>query len=1289
MDRWQTISRLCHAVRNFADDERAAFLSQECQGDDGLRRDVESLLRYEKVGDEFLERPTTDIPPEFLSPRVPLSMLGRQLGPYEILSMLGAGGMGEVYKARDTRLKRLVAIKILPQEFKLNDDRRARFDREARAIASLNHPHICVLHDVGQQDGINYLVMEYVEGQTLKERLLETPLSISVAMKIGSEIADALVEAHRHGIVHRDVKPGNIMLAKGGAKLLDFGLARSFERQHSSPISDVTSEGVILGTPGYMSPEQVLGKPVDACTDVFSLGVVIYEMIARRMAFGGATVGEIVDAVLYRHPDPLSNLNAEVSPELEKLVTKCLNKEKEHRYQSATELWSDLVELTREAGTTWVRPRTVRRHNLPLELNTFVGREREISELSSVLGETRLLTLSGSGGSGKTRLALKLASGVVDKYADGVWLAELAPVSNPELLPQSVAATLDVHEEQGRPLVQRLLDYLQNKQLLLVLDNCEHLVQATAKLVEAVLTSCERVRILVTSRESLGIPGERVYRVPPLSFPDSGPVPLADASAYEAVRLFVDRARSVSPLQLDQHEADRVVEICRRLDGIPLALEMAAARLDVLSLDQIAERLTDRFRLLAGTRRESLPRQETLRSTIDWSHDLLSPVEQTLFRRLGVFAGSFDLEAVEAVCADNDLKSENILETLSRLVDKSMITITRTSLGVRYRLLETLSDYAKEKFHKTADERKTRNKHLEYFLAVAEKLGPEFSAEKSSNKLGSVVDRLELEHQNLLRALEWCSTGRGGSRAALRIAVALWGFWVIRCYHQLAKEQLLRALDRDRRRSPKPVLIEALNASGHFLALTGELDAARGALEESLRLSKETGDQLKIGTALRFLGLVAWRQGRYSEAETLQRQSLDIGRNHGFRILTAYSLNHLAALAFIRDEYDLAEAYWRESDALFREADCTLRLSTSLSNYSVLAYDRGDYAKAESLRLEALTMAKKAGRTDHVLSGFIALGTMCANNDYGRSRSLLEEALVIACDVGDKYAIAEAAIELGGISCKEGVYEKADQLAERGLALLRDVHQERSDRAAYGLLLMSQIACEQGFFERGFELCQRALQFEIPKRVRQDLVEQLGWVRMGQGDLANARSAFEESLALAKPPRVVGAGSHLGIGYLDLLDDRIAQARSQFEDSLLLYERAHNTTGMVNALLAAGDSYLLEDKSEQARVLYVRAMGLARDLGFKKGLARAIRSAGIIALRQQQPELAVRCFAAGNALLSAIHGKLPSFHSIGYEVGVTAAHSELGPDRFASLWKEGEISSENIDELVRKLQGSP
>ncbi|MEJ7816454.1 MAG: AAA family ATPase, partial [Rubrobacter sp.] len=418
-------------------------------------------------------------------------------------------------------------------------------------------------------------------------------------------------------------------------------------------------------------------------------------------------------------------------------------------------------------------------NNLPLELSSFVGREKELAEVKRLLEDTRLLTLTGAGGCGKTRLALAIASELLEGFEDGVWMVELVPLADPSLVPQAVASTLGVREEPGRSPTETLSDYLGSKKLLLVLDNCEHLIEACAALAETLLRSCSELRVLATSREALGITGEVAWPVPSLSLPDLRRLPAVESlPQYESALLFVERAEAVKPdFALTEQNAPAVAQVCYRLDGIPLAIELAAARVKVLPVEQISERLDDCFRLLAAGSRTAMPRHRTLHATMDWSHELLPEAERTLFRRLSVFSGGFSLDAAEWVCAGEELERDEGLELLSHLVDKSLVVAREEGGEARYRLLETVRQYGWERLSESDEAVEFRERHAGYYLALAEEAEPELKRE------GQVawLERLERERDNLRAAMRWL-LGRGELEEVARLGWALWLFWGIRAH---------------------------------------------------------------------------------------------------------------------------------------------------------------------------------------------------------------------------------------------------------------------------------------------------------------------------------------------------------------------------------------------------------------------------------------------------------------------------------------------------------------------------
>lgn len=642
MERWATMKRLHQAALDRQPSERAAFLAEACAGDEALRREVESLLTYEADAAPFLESPAVEVIARRASQEISLPLVGRTLGHYHVQSLLGTGGMGEVYLARDPRLERVVALKILPPT--LDADRMQRFTHEARAASALNHPNVAIVHDIGESDGVRFIVMEYVGGKTLAETIADAPLAGPAIVDIAVQVADALDAAHSNGITHRDIKPANLMLTpRGLVKVLDFGIAKTVPRERLSPTTEPmagtqTAVGFVIGSVPYMSPEQVLGREVDHRSDFFSLGVTLYELTTGRHPFAGATATETMGRILHAQPEPITALDIAIPSEFERITNKCLEKDAARRYQSARELLADLRQLQQhDAGRARIPADDHSRHNLPAQLTSFVGRRREIDEITQLLSMTRLVTLTGSGGCGKTRLALHVAGELLDRFRDGVRIVDLAPVLDPNVVTQSVASVFQVREGPNRPLLDGLCDYLRTRQVLLVLDNCEHLIAASAQLAEAVLRAAVDVRVLATSREALGLAGETVWRVPSLSLPElSQAVPVEALSQYEAVCLFVERAKSVDVgFAVSDTHAPAVVDICRRLDGIPLAIELAAARLNALSPEQINERLNDRFRLLTGGSRTAVARQRTLEATVDWSYNLLSKSERR-FSALGL-----------------------------------------------------------------------------------------------------------------------------------------------------------------------------------------------------------------------------------------------------------------------------------------------------------------------------------------------------------------------------------------------------------------------------------------------------------------------------------------------------------------------------------------------------------------------------------------------------------------------------------------------------------------------------
>ncbi len=598
-------------------------------------------------------------------------------------------------------------------------------------------------------------------------------------------------------------------------------------------------------------------------------------------------------------------------------------------------------------------------NNLPVQLTSFVGREKEIAEVKRALASARLVMLTGAGGCGKTRLALQVAVEAQEEYPDGVWLAELAAMADPALVPQALATALAVREEPHRTLTDTLVEYLRPKQMLLVIDNCEHLVEACAQMVGTLLRACPKIRVLATSREVLGITGEMAWRVPSLRLPDPQRLPPTETlTEYEAVRLFSERAGTVAPgFRVTNENASVVVQVCQRLDGIPLAIELAAARVKVLSEEQIAQRLDDRFRLLTGGSRTALPRHQTLRATMDWSYDLITELERGLLRRLAVFVGGFTLEAAEAIGAGDGVRDRDVLDLLVRLVDKSLVLVDEQDEKMRYRLLETMRQYAWAKLVEVGETEVVRERHRVFFLKLAERAEPEWSAANQA----AWLDCLEVEHGNLTAALEW-SLERA-PEAGLQFAAAVWRFWEMRGHLSEGRQWLEGLLRAAGERASAAVRAKALNGAGAMAQVQGDHPRAVALFEEALALWRQLGDRLGVSKALNNLGIVICKDGDYARARSYFEQSLAIKRELGDKGGVAISLGNLAFAVLSQGDYTVARSYLEQSLAIGREVGDKGSIAITLNNLALVMVNQGDHSAAHAFLEESLAIKRELGDT--------------------------------------------------------------------------------------------------------------------------------------------------------------------------------------------------------------------------------------------------------------------------------------------------------------------------------------
>lgn len=795
-------------------------------------------------------------------------------------------------------------------------------------------------------------------------------------------------------------------------------------------------------------------------------------------------------------------------------------------------------------------------NNLPRQLTSFIGRKREITEIKDLLTRLRLLTLTGTGGSGKSRLAMQAAAEVLEQYPDGIWHVELASLSDAALVPQAIVAALGAHEQPGRPLSDTLVDYLRHRTLLLLLDNAEHLLSSCAAVAPMLLHRCPNLKIMTASREPLKVGGEQIYPVHPFPVPYTATMSVAELVQSDAIRLFADRASAAQPdFSVTEKNGTAVAQICRLVDGIPLAIELAAARVSALSVEQIAGRLHDHFQLLTDRGSTVLPRHQTLRAAMDWSYDLLSVPERVLLRRLSVFAGGFTLEAAEAVCAGNGIETHQIVDTLSHLVDKSlaMADVGDGELRYRYRLLYTVRQYSQEKLLESGESPATNRRHQDWFLSLAERAEPLLRGPDET----SWLNRLEAEHDNFRSAFA-SSQAAGESEEGLRLAAALGFFWYIRGYLSEGRGRLQAALLRSGSSLPSGKA-KALVAAGRLAYCQGDYEAAHPLCDESLRIFRELGDRWGIGLSLDCLGTLARVKGDYVASQSLHEESLRIFKELGDRWGIATSLLNLGLLASNQSDHTAARSYHEESLRIFRELGHKRGTAHSLDNLGEVASAQGDYRLARLLFEESLEIFRELGDKEGIGWALLDLGRNeeGLRADYAAARPLLEESLKILREVGAKRPGAMSLRSLGLIALSQADYEAARSLFEESLGIFREL----GDRQGIGYTL-------------GY----------------------LGMVALSQADHLTARPLLEESLKIFHEMRDMGgtAWAFHALGRAACLQGDNEQAAVSYRKSLAFRGELGDKKGIIACLEGLAGIACARRQSARAARLYGAAEALRR-----------------------------------------------------------------------------------------------
>jgi predicted ATPase/predicted Ser/Thr protein kinase len=1033
-DRCKQVDSLLQEVLERPPERRDAFLRHACAGDQVLEHQVRSFLHSQQQAGSVLESPAmeagaratvhhqsyrqnrqagADLPAD-AQDNSHLLAPGTKLGSYEIIAALGAGGMGEVYRAHDTRLQRSVAIKTLPAAFSADGDRLHRFEREARLASALNHPNIVTIYELGRDGSTHYIAMELIEGKTLRELLADGSLPTRKAIEIAAQIAEGLAKAHEAGISHRDLKPGNLMVTEDGfVKILDFGLAKL-----APPTSELsatrnlsmwhTQPGAVLGTPQYMSPEQASTGQLDFRSDQFSLGLVLYEMVTGKRPFQKSTAAETMVAILRQTAEPIGVQNPEVPAPLCWAIERCLAKEPDKRYVSTRDLARELATIRDRFSE---RPANVeaRPANIPVQRTPFVGREKEVAAAKELLlrKDVRLVTVTGPGGIGKTRLAIEVASGLIEHFPGGAHFVPLSPLSDPGLIASVIVQTLGIREAGSQSPLEILKKNLQDSwraPMLLLVDNFEHLIQA-APAVSELLAMAPNLKVLVTSRAALHVYGEHEFPVPPLALPDARSTPSLEVlSHYSAVALFVQRAVAAKPdFELNRENARAVTEICARLDGLPLAIELAAARVKVVSPSSLLTRLASRLQLLTGGARDLPQRQQTLRATFDWSYDLLSAAEQRLFRRLSVFVGGCNLEGVEAVCDTKGDLDLDLLDGTASMVDKSLLQqIEQVDGESRFVMLETIREYALEKLEASGEQAVTKRAHAAYCLVLAEDEATEQSAAEGPEWL----ERFALEYDNFRAGLEWL-TETGDAEWGLRLGAALFRYWETREYLAEGRDRLGKLLRLPGAAVPTKARVRALFAAGVLASEQVDYAAADTLLSESVDIARRLSDKQGVAVSLNAMAVNARHRGDVAVAQSLFEETLMLWRELGNQKVVARSLSNLASVVQLQGDYSRARSLHAECLSIFQALGDRLGVAWSLNSQGDVARDQGDSAAAQALYEQALTIFRELGDRWGIAGTLSDLGRLAREQrNYPLAHSLYRESMRLFQTLEHKRGIA-------------------------------------------------------------------------------------------------------------------------------------------------------------------------------------------------------------------------------------------------------------------------------------------
>ena len=692
-----------------------------------------------------------------------------------------------------------------------------------------------------------------------------------------------------------------------------------------------------------------------------------------------------------------------------------------------------------------------RPNNLPIQLTSFIGRESEMRIIKSLLNESHLLTLMGSGGAGKSRIALQAGADTIDNFSHGVWIVELAQLSEPSYILPEIASALGISLDPKKNIKDVVLDFLREKEMLLILDNCEHMIDECAVIINTLLRYCKKLRIIASSREALRITGENTYRVPSFKLPDLKKAKtVEDISEYEAVRLFIDRAVAIkNDFRITDSNANKVARLVSQLDGIPLAIELAAARVKVLTVEEIYEKLSNRFALLTGGNRTALPRQKTLRAMIDWSYDLLSKEEKLLFERLTVFSDGWTLEAAEEICSDEKLESYEILDLLSNLVDKSIVIVKESGEENRFNMLKTLRQYGSEKLNISEDKYIIQKKHFDVYSRFMN---------NAEQNLGGAdqkewVSKYDSEIDNIRESLKWAAGN--DPEAALRLALNAANYWDTKYYYTEAVEFLDSILNKEHSYDKK-FYAGALRWKGFFLKQTGRIEEAKELLRKSNITAKESGDLKESSASESLLGVIAFEEGDYEIAKEHLNNSLSVSISLGDKSRTAFAHYCLGGIAYMQTDYDSSKKMIEESLRLYRESKDLKQIGICLGNLGTVEFQLGNLQSALKLYEEYLSISRELDSKKGITYALLNISYIYnQEKEYIKAREYQQESYEIGEEIGNKNIIALSLLSLGSSEQKAGNYPVAKDMFIKSFIMfdeLKDKYQ-----VVESILLLSEV----------------------------------------------------------------------------------------------------------------------------------------------------------------------------------------------------------------------------------------